>query len=163
MFRRFLKTYAPTWLASPLRRLIQAACFLGFLVLFFYVACPYPARPARVWAGWTPIDVDLEARRIVVVADAPPAEPIPVGRELHVLDTSASPPDYLGALRVVDAGENKVVLEPAADMAPAALDKLGVSFGPWSLGEQAPGAWPAHYAQSLEAKEQAARRVAACH
>ena len=39
-------------------------------------------------------------------------------------------------------------------MAPAALDKLGVSFGPWSLGEQVPGAWPAHYAQSLEAKEQ---------
>jgi MauM/NapG family ferredoxin protein len=33
------------------------------------------------------------------------------------------------------------------------LDKLGVSFGPWSLGEQAPGAWPAHYARGLQAKE----------
>ena len=38
-------------------------------------------------------------------------------------------------------------------MAPAALDTLGLSFGPWSLGEQAPGAWPAHYARGLEAKE----------
>ena len=44
-------------------------------------------------------------------------------------------------------------MEATAPVAPAALDKLGVSFGPWSLAEQMPGAWPAHYAQSLRAKE----------
>ena len=101
MFRRLLNRCAPTWSASPLRHVIQVACFLGFLVLFFYVTCPYPARPARVWDGWTPVDVDLDARRIVVEAAVPPAEPLPAGRELHVIDTGISPPDYLGALRVI--------------------------------------------------------------
>jgi ferredoxin len=153
MFRRLLKNSAPTWFASRLRRVIQVVCFLVFLVLFFYVACPYPARPARVWNGWTPIDVDLEARRIVVESIIPPVDPLPINGELHAFDTSASSPDYLGALRVVEVLEDQAVLEPTRDMSSAALDKLGLSFGPWSLGEQAPGTWPAHYAQRLEAKE----------
>jgi ferredoxin len=39
--RRFLKKIGPTWLSSPIRRVIQAICFLAFLWLFFYVCWPY--------------------------------------------------------------------------------------------------------------------------
>ena len=39
--RRWLKTLGPTWASSPVRRLIQAVCFLIFLILFFYVCWPY--------------------------------------------------------------------------------------------------------------------------
>jgi ferredoxin len=38
---RVLRTLGPTWSASPIRRLVQAAFFGLFLVLFFYVAWPY--------------------------------------------------------------------------------------------------------------------------
>ena len=114
MLRRSAQAIRSHLARVALRRVTQVACFLGFLVLFFYVACPYPTRPARVWDGWTPVDVDLEARRIVVEAARPPAEPLPTDRELHVFDTGRSPPDYLGALRVVEASENQAVLEPTA-------------------------------------------------
>ena len=38
---RALRTVGHSWSASPLRRLAQAAAFVLFLVLFFYVAWPY--------------------------------------------------------------------------------------------------------------------------
>jgi ferredoxin len=37
----FLRKLGPTWRSAPLRRLIQAACLLLFLDLFFRVAWPY--------------------------------------------------------------------------------------------------------------------------
>ena len=42
--RRILKKLGPTWLSSPVRRLIQTACFLAFLWLFFYVCWPYGSK-----------------------------------------------------------------------------------------------------------------------
>ena len=39
--RSALARLGPTWLASPIRRLIQSLFFLLFLVLFFYVCWPY--------------------------------------------------------------------------------------------------------------------------
>ncbi|OHB68817.1 MAG: hypothetical protein A2Y77_11610 [Planctomycetes bacterium RBG_13_62_9] len=34
----------PTWSATPIRRLVQIACLLAFMVLFFYVCWPYGSR-----------------------------------------------------------------------------------------------------------------------
>ncbi|MHC4431839.1 MAG: hypothetical protein ACYTBS_08370, partial [Planctomycetota bacterium] len=42
--RRTLAALGPTWLASPARRGIQIACFMGFLLLLFYVCWPYGSR-----------------------------------------------------------------------------------------------------------------------
>jgi ferredoxin len=39
--RRVLAKMGPTWLSSPVRRVIQAVCFVAFCWLFFYVAWPY--------------------------------------------------------------------------------------------------------------------------
>jgi NAD-dependent dihydropyrimidine dehydrogenase PreA subunit len=39
--RRALRLLGPSWEAAPARRLVQAAAFALFLVLFFYVAWPY--------------------------------------------------------------------------------------------------------------------------
>lgn len=153
MMYRILKRRFPTWYASPVRRAIQTACLAVFLVLFVYVACPYPTQPARVWEGWTPVDVDLDARRFVVDIATTPTEPLPVGADLHVTDSGTTPPEYLGVLRVAESRENSAVLVVTDTVSPDVLDKFGVSFGPWSLGEQPLGAWPAHYTRSLMAKE----------
>ena len=42
--RRLLRLLGPTWEAAPVRRLIQAAAFVLFLVLFVYVAWPYGSK-----------------------------------------------------------------------------------------------------------------------
>ncbi len=41
---RILKALGPTWAGSPIRRLTQVFCLLGFLTLFFYVCWPYGSR-----------------------------------------------------------------------------------------------------------------------
>lgn len=43
--RRALGRLGPSWLSSPVRRVIQTVCFVAFLLLFFYVCFPYTARP----------------------------------------------------------------------------------------------------------------------
>jgi MauM/NapG family ferredoxin protein len=40
-FRKILKALGPTWLSAPIRRCVQAICFVTFLWLFFYVCWPY--------------------------------------------------------------------------------------------------------------------------
>lgn len=52
MVRRWLSRVGPTWLSSPVRRAIQAICFVAFLVLFFYVCWPYTARPNATSEPW---------------------------------------------------------------------------------------------------------------
>ncbi len=39
-----LKAMGPTWLASPIRRSVQTACLIAFVVLFFYVCWPYTSE-----------------------------------------------------------------------------------------------------------------------
>lgn len=41
---RTLKRLGPTWLASPMRRLAQSVCLVGFVVLFFWVCWPYGTK-----------------------------------------------------------------------------------------------------------------------
>jgi len=151
--RSVLRRIAPAWVASPLRRAIQAACLAAFLVLFFYVCCPYTARPAAVWGGWLPTDVDATSGRITLSADEPAGNPISVDQVLHVVDPGASPPAYLGAFRVIDSADGRLVLEPEASMTPERLERLSASFGPWSLRDDEPGSWPSHYARDREGKE----------
>lgn len=51
--RRFLRRLGPSWLQSPARRAVQAAAFVLFLALFFYVSWPYDAAPGRTTPdGW---------------------------------------------------------------------------------------------------------------
>jgi polyferredoxin len=45
LVRKGLKEVGESWHSSPLRRLIQTACFILFCVLFFYTSWPYTAAP----------------------------------------------------------------------------------------------------------------------
>ena len=44
--RKTLRRFGLSWLASPVRRIVQTVCLVTFAVLFFYVCWPYDARPA---------------------------------------------------------------------------------------------------------------------
>ena len=52
LLRRALRKLGPSWLSSPLRRAVQALCFLLFCAFFFYVCWPYTAEPGPQLDGW---------------------------------------------------------------------------------------------------------------
>lgn len=69
--RRVLRRLGPTWLASPWRRLIQAACFALFFWLLLYVAWPYTVTPP------SQADASTEAAVAEADVDAPEERPWP--------------------------------------------------------------------------------------
>lgn len=150
LFRRILRLIGPTWLASPLRRIIQAACFLVFCGLFFYVCWPYTARPSSgVWPGWSRVDVDADTGTVIVVAARTPAEPLRPGKTFHVLDDADDRRPRLGLFRVDRVQGEELHLTPVEPLSDEETDRLLNSIGPWSLSS----AWPSHYADSLWVKE----------
>lgn len=48
--RRVLRFIGVSWLAAPVRRIVQAVCLITFCVLFFYVCWPYDAAPPSDFA-----------------------------------------------------------------------------------------------------------------
>jgi polyferredoxin len=105
LFRRILKTLGKSWSYSPFRKASQAFFFTGFCVLFFYVAWPYSARPARLWHGWTPIEVDPESGVTKIHLDQPALDGIAQGDTIHIIDAAAATtadgkPASLGEFRI---------------------------------------------------------------
>jgi len=153
--RRVLLIVAPTWLASPIRRVIQLACFAAFFWLFCYVCWPYTARPrpARSWHDWFPVEADTGSGRVVATTESPQSEPITEGMVLFVVDRGDAEDRKATAFKITGTGENELTMEPAEPLSAAQRDWLDVSFGPWSLYETDPADWPSHYADDLRAKE----------
>ncbi len=57
---RTLRVLGPSWTASPLRRLIQSACLIGFFVLFFWVCWPYGSKQyAEAFRAREVVDAEL--------------------------------------------------------------------------------------------------------
>ncbi len=155
LFRAWLKRIGPTWLSAPVRRVCQSLCFALFLTLFFYVCWPYSARPARVWANCVPTSPN-EANEIDVSREGAPFVGLQVGDVVHASDPAATDPQrgYVGPLKVVKVGQERITLAPTDAFSPEKLEELRFSGGgPWTLGERRPTDWPSHYADSLQAKE----------
>ncbi|HYG75677.1 MAG TPA: 4Fe-4S binding protein [Planctomycetota bacterium] len=70
LLRRFWKKTGPTWLSSPVRRIIQSLCFIAFLGLFFHVCWPYSAQPLEKSGEWPSHYADELARKEVIAAEA---------------------------------------------------------------------------------------------
>ncbi|MBL8830256.1 MAG: 4Fe-4S binding protein [Planctomycetaceae bacterium] len=162
LIRRGLKKLGDSWLSSPWRRVMQGVCFVGFLTLFCYVCWPYTARPAGVWPGWVPIEIDASNSLTTVALETPLARPLADGRLLYAVDPSAAaiagkPPAV--TFRVTQGGDQRLLLTPAETLSPERIEELSLSVSPWTLYEQPPGAWPAHYADELARKERVAAEL----
>jgi ferredoxin len=153
--RKWLKRVGPTWLSAPVRRVCQAACFLLFLWLFFYVCYPYTARPSQVSPGWTPAAPSAENQLAASRKDATSFRPRPK-QIVHVVDESVTEKakSYVGPFLVLEAGETSVLLAPTEGVSQERLAEMQFAVGgPWTLGESPPDKWPSHYTDSLAAKE----------
>lgn len=69
LLRRLWKKIGPTWLSAPVRRIVQSACFVLFLILFFYVCWPYSSQPAPRPGQWPSHYADDLAVKEIVQAE----------------------------------------------------------------------------------------------
>ncbi|MBC8355850.1 MAG: 4Fe-4S binding protein [Planctomycetes bacterium] len=153
--RKLFKRIGPSVLSSPIRRLVQAVCFLAFLVLFFYVCWPYSARPVvdgQTSEGWRFIEVEQEAGTFRFEAPERPAWIERDEQVVHVTGSAASAA-YVGAFEIADSDASGVSLRPVDVMSPEAFDQLLLARDTWSLCETEPNRWPSHYADDLQRKE----------
>lgn len=148
--RRVLKRVGPSWLASPLRRVVQGLCFVAFLWFFFYSCWPYRAQPEPVWKGWIPVEVDAATGRSRIANEIDLSSRIAPAARLHISSETAPGMKYYGVFlvdEILENGELEIVPEKALD--PTLLDELSLSTGPWTASIQAPGAWPSHHADNF--------------
>ena len=139
-----------------MRRVVQALCFICFLVLFFYVCWPYtasPASPGGVSSGWQLLGIDQETGAFQFQGQL--AWAVKAGDTLHIVDESAadSKAGYAGRFNAITTTTNKVLLKPAGELSSEQFDLFLISVGPWSLHETEPNRWPSHYADDLVHKE----------
>ena len=143
--RKLLKRIGPSALSSPLRRIVQAACFLLFLVLFFHVCWPYSARPAgdgQKSDGWRLLEVEQQTGLFRFEVDARPAW-IECDEQVVHLTSSAGSVAYVGAFAIAETTSSGASLRPISELSPEAFDQLLLAQGTWSLGETEPNRWPA--------------------
>ncbi len=172
LLRRMLRKMGPVWTSAPLRRAVQSACFIAFLVLFFYVCWPYSATPASGSPGWYPIEFDYQRQLVSLENSDTDAFTLLDGRgtdhswliedvltgslygrvgESHdTVDRNISLSGPAVTIIAVQSDEVEIKLE---GIDPASLDELSVSPGPWTLHAVDPTAWPSHYADHLAKKE----------
>ncbi|HTN74686.1 MAG TPA: 4Fe-4S binding protein [Pirellulaceae bacterium] len=146
--RQLLKRLGPTWLSSPVRRVVQVVFFVLFLWLFFYVAWPYSARPEQQWKNVAVSAFDADNR---ITCSAESVTDLRVGDVVHATDAAGQ---VVGPLQVTAHDAQAITLTATSEIPNEKLEELRFDAGgPWTLGETPPGTWPSHYADSLQSKE----------
>lgn len=160
--RRWLDKIGPTVLAVPFRRLVQAACMILFLWLFFVVCWPYsaaPESPGRTSEGWS-LAAELgeaESRFRLTHPGEPKWRPA-VGATVFAEDKSNPDPHATDnpvlKLTVEKSAPTELAVTPIGEVPAAVVDTL-FSGKPaqWTVHEKPPHEWPAHYADDLARKE----------
>ena len=156
--RKTLRWIGLSWLASPVRRVVQTVCLLTFLFLFFYVCWPYHASPkpsGQISSGWTFKEIDQVTGKIHLGGKTKSPAKLAAGATIYVFDESATElkAGALGAFQVASILETSIQLESYGALTPELLDAFFTSTGPWALHETDPTAWPSHYADDLARKE----------
>ncbi|MDG2223905.1 MAG: 4Fe-4S binding protein [Rubripirellula sp.] len=151
--RRSLRRLGVSWLASPPRRILQSVCLLLFLVSFFYTCWPYTAAPRAAGdrsPSWTFAEIDSDTGNLSFRG----GEAVHWFTEMPMLYMHQ---DALGAggLPVAWSGwEDDVALfEPLRELTDSEIDSLFTSSDDWIVSQDAPNAWPSHYADDLRRKE----------
>lgn len=150
--RRLLRRFGNSWLASPIRRVVQTICLVVFLASFFYVCWPYRARPdepGRVSSGWHCVGIDQQSGRFLFQHDGPDDWVVASGPVF--LRRDATSPAYV--MDVAPGDSESVELMPPESFPDELFDLLLTEDRGWSLYEREPDAWPTHYADELARSE----------
>lgn len=162
--RKVLRWLGPVWYSSPLRRCVQALCFVLFVWQFLWVCWPYNARPAWQSTGWTPTKFDLTAQEVEIVREQRLEQAISTGELVFLRDDSvesASPEETAVAAPFIvqSVSDSALQLAPATEADANSLELLSLTIGPVSVHPRDPASWPSHYAENLAAKENVAAEL----
>jgi ferredoxin len=153
--RRLCRKIGPTVLAAPLRRIVQALCFVTFLTLFFVVCWPYNARPVtdgRVSDDWGFREIDQATGELRFAPAVPKAASIFAVNDTVFLANQGQERTLLSA-GIVQIDKSGAALLPVDPLSPEATQELLLGSGTWAFHEIEPGKWPSHYADNLASKE----------
>ncbi len=168
LFRKVLRSLGISWLASPVRRVVQGVTLVVFLVLFFFVCWPYsaqPAAPGKVSLGWASEAVDQQSGEFVLSRDLPATNTesdwsVTSGDTVAVVDESTSEGTSnssgsraVGTFIVVQGDPLQVRLAPRQEITSQWLDSFLGGTSSYSLHQRDPTEWPQHYADNLARKE----------
>ncbi|MGB7344683.1 MAG: 4Fe-4S binding protein [Pirellulaceae bacterium] len=166
LYRKTLRWLGISWLASPVRRIVQAICLLTFMTLFLYVCWPYDARPlppASVSAGWTLDTIDQENGEFVLRRDTANSSSdwaVLSGQEVVVFDALAKANSVAGSMikpvgRMVAEreSEQRIRLRTKKNSLSGVFAAFLNGSGTFDLYQHDPSQWPSHYADSLAEKE----------
>lgn len=156
--RKALRRLGISWLASPVRRVVQSTCLLVFGVLFFSVCWPYdaaPPAPGRTAPSWTFQEIDQGSGDIIFAGAFGKQWTADKNATVYLL------PDQLGAIdsvapvefRVVSSTASSVRLQATENVSAELFDSLLTSRSGWTIHESDPTAWPSHYTENLARKE----------
>lgn len=156
--RRALRRVGVSWLAAPVRRVVQSVCLLTFGILFFYVCWPYHAIPkpaGQVSTGWTLSEIEQASGNFLFMGRQPLNWQTSPGQEIFVTtaDLEGVTNPVVKRFRLVDASADTVRLSSGEPLSADLLDTFMLSVETWTLREADPTAWPSHYTDSLTAKE----------
>ena len=167
--RRFLRALGPSWLASPVRRAVQAACLITFCGLFFYTCWPYDARPVQhplLSQEWTFAGFDQARNQLSFSGPGSEALQERQGESIAIVRQTGAPAgrdeDRLLGEFVVESlvsgesGAARLVVSPRGDTTGAMLALITSGDDgrqPFAIYDSNPFAWPSHYADNLSGKE----------
>ncbi|QDT04036.1 Putative electron transport protein YccM [Rubripirellula lacrimiformis] len=167
VLRRGLRRLGISWLASPVRRVIQTVCLLIFLTQFLYVLWPYNSRPVDRDAGsigWSIETIDEATGDVLLTRDdsntideadkPPPQSPL---RWLAHPDSSRNQAGpgvaVLGQFVITEVSPGWRRLEPGDEISAELLDAYISGRADLELRHHDPNGWPSHYADSLASKQ----------
>lgn len=157
--RKWLRALGPTWLSSPIRRLVQTVCLLTFFWLFLVTCWPYGARPADsanavISGSIDSLDQESGTVNLAFAGDLESLADAAAQWHLVALPegsaSDATKPTRSYAVRLHGQEDNQLTLEPVD--ANEFMD-LVTSTEEFTLYDRDPSAWPQHYAENLERKE----------
>lgn len=162
VIRKSLRRLGLSWLASPVRRIVQTVCLATFLVLFFYVCWPYdahPPPPGLISENWAFTEIDQQSGEFqfsgTLANDELDSWNDRSKRSVFVLEQYSDPMSDLVAepFEIVSVDESSLRLKPQGQWTPELFDRFMTSDGTWTVSQSDPTAWPSHYADKLDNKE----------
>ena len=163
VIRKTLRRFGLSWLASPVRRVVQSFCLAAFIGLFFYVCWPYDAQPlpeGRVSEDWSFIEIDQDSGEFVFAREFHSGWTVRQRQTVYVVeDGNRTVADaVIQEFDVVNAeistiDKSSLHLKPNGDLTADLFDSFMTSDATWTLHETDPSAWPSHYTDNLARKE----------
>jgi ferredoxin len=141
-----------SWLASPVRRVVQSICLLTFLFSFFYVCWPYRARPlppGGVSDGWSCVGVNQQSGGFLMHK----SDPDPWLSHASIIFLRQDDNGEAIPMEVAHVDAQTLELAPPPDLSDRLFDALLTEERAWTLQERPSDRWPSHYADDFASRE----------